>query len=174
MRPTHVPLSWALPLSCHHSLMPSPNPRILDRSTSPSSKLYLLKMPPSPQIKSYSYYLVEQFSSSKLPLSFQKRPCFGISVFLNKTAASSLPCNAKIAAFFFFKYLLFSLVAQRLERLPAMWETWVWSLGWHTPVFLPGESHGQRSLWTLSTGSQGVGHDWVTSLHFTFLFSAEI
>ena len=31
-----------------------------------------------------------------------------------------------------------SLVAQRLKPLPAMWETWVRSLG--------GESHGQRSL----------------------------
>ena len=49
-----------------------------------------------------------------------------------------------------------SLVAQRLKHPPAMWETWVRSLGWedsleketatHTPVFLPGKSHGQRSL----------------------------
>ena len=48
-----------------------------------------------------------------------------------------------------------SLVAQRLERLPAMQETRVWSLSrkipwrrkWQpTPVFLPGESHGGSSL----------------------------
>ena len=41
-----------------------------------------------------------------------------------------------------------------VKNLPAMWETWVRSLGWEdpleeawqpTPVFLPGESHGQRS-----------------------------
>ena len=38
------------------------------------------------------------------------------------------------------------------KRLPAMQETWVRSLGWEDPlekqmaVFLPGESHGQRSL----------------------------
>ena len=56
-------------------------------------------------------------------------------------------------------------VAQRLKRLPEMRETWVRSLGcgrpgfdpwdgkipwrrkWQpTPVFLPGESHGRRSL----------------------------
>ena len=46
-------------------------------------------------------------------------------------------------------------MAQRLKRLPAMWETWVRSLGREdplekematTPVFLPGESHGWRSL----------------------------
>ena len=48
-----------------------------------------------------------------------------------------------------------SLVAQMVKNLPAMWETQVQSLGqedpwrreWQpTPVFLPGESHGQRSL----------------------------
>ena len=48
-----------------------------------------------------------------------------------------------------------SLVAQRIKRLPAIQETRVRFLGWEdplekemqpTPVFLPGESHGQRSL----------------------------
>ena len=48
-----------------------------------------------------------------------------------------------------------SLVTQRLKHLPAMWETWVRSLGWEDPLdkgtatlpgFWPGESHGQRSL----------------------------
>ena len=47
------------------------------------------------------------------------------------------------------------LVAQRIKHLPAMQEPWVRSLGWEDPwrrkwqpilVFLPGESHGQRSL----------------------------
>ena len=51
---------------------------------------------------------------------------------------------------------LASLVAQRLKRLPAVQETQVRALGWEdspgegngkpTPVFLPGESHRQRSL----------------------------
>ena len=50
---------------------------------------------------------------------------------------------------------LSSLVVQTLKNLPAMRETWVQSLGWEdaleegmatTPVFLPGESHGQKSL----------------------------
>ena len=48
-----------------------------------------------------------------------------------------------------------SLVAQLVKNLPAMWETWVRSLGWEipwrrewqpTPISLPGESHGQGSL----------------------------
>ena len=48
-----------------------------------------------------------------------------------------------------------SLVAQRLKRLPGMWETWVRSLGWEdplekgkttpTPIFWPGEFHGLYS-----------------------------
>ena len=42
-----------------------------------------------------------------------------------------------------------------VKNLPAMQEIWVQPLGWEdplekewlpTPVFLPGESHGQRSL----------------------------
>ena len=71
-----------------------------------------------------------------------------------------------------FQHPLASLVAQMVKNLPAMWETWVRSLGWedfleegmqHTPVFLPGES-----LWTeepgrlQSMGLQRVGHDWAT------------
>ena len=50
---------------------------------------------------------------------------------------------------------LVSLMAQTVKNLPAMKETWVRSLGWEaprrrkwqpTPVFLPGEFYGQRSL----------------------------
>ena len=36
-----------------------------------------------------------------------------------------------------------------------------WRRKWQpTPVFLPGESHGWRSLVLQSTGSHRVGHDW--------------
>ena len=46
-------------------------------------------------------------------------------------------------------------MAQTVKNLPAMQETWVWSLGWEdswrrewqtTLVFLPREFHGERSL----------------------------
>ena len=62
-----------------------------------------------------------------------------------------------------------SLVIQIVKNLPAMWETWVQSLGWEdpleegmqpTPLFLPGEC-----LWTeesgrlYSKGLQRVGHN---------------
>ena len=49
------------------------------------------------------------------------------------------------------------LVAQTVKNLPAMWETWVPSLGWEdplkkgkdlpTPVFWPREFHGFYSPW---------------------------
>ena len=49
------------------------------------------------------------------------------------------------------QYSWASLVAQRVKNMPAMWETWVQSMGWRkewlpTPVFWPGKFHGQRSL----------------------------
>ena len=55
-----------------------------------------------------------------------------------------------------------------VKNPPAVWETWVRSLDWEdpwkrerlsTPVFLPGESQGQRSL----VGWQRVGHDSATN-----------
>ena len=51
-----------------------------------------------------------------------------------------------------------------IKNPPAMQETWVRSLGWEDPLeeevatdFLPGESHGQRSLgaaWGAASKSQ--------------------
>ena len=38
-----------------------------------------------------------------------------------------------------------------------------WRRAWQpSPVFLPGESHGQRSMGGYSIGSPRVGHDWAT------------
>ena len=56
------------------------------------------------------------------------------------------------------QYSWASLVAQLVKSPPAMWETWVWTLGWEdplekgkvpTPVFWPGEFHGLYSPWGL-------------------------
>jgi len=62
-----------------------------------------------------------------------------------------------------------SLVAQTVKNPLEMQETWVQSLGQEnplekgmavTPVFLPGEFHGQRSLASYkSMESQRAGHD---------------
>ena len=57
-----------------------------------------------------------------------------------------------------------SLVAQLVKNLPAMWETWVRSLGWEDPLeegkdthssILAWRFHGLYSPW----GVKRVGHD---------------
>ena len=65
-------------------------------------------------------------------------------------------------------------MAQREKRLPAMWETWVRSLGQEDPLeeeratiplFLPRESHGRRSL--VGYSPQGYKELYTTKrLHF--------
>ena len=67
-----------------------------------------------------------------------------------------------------------SLVAQRLKRLPPMRETRVRSLGWEDPLEKEMATHSRILAWRIpwtkepgglqSTGSQRVGHDWVTLL----------
>ena len=69
-----------------------------------------------------------------------------------------------------------SLVAQRLKRLPAMWETWIWSLGQEDPLEKEMATHSSIHAWRIpwteepggvqSTGSQRVRHAWATSLSF--------
>ena len=65
------------------------------------------------------------------------------------------------------------LVAQSVKNPPAVQEMgfdpWVRKIPWRrkwqpTPVFLPGESHGQRSLVGYSPGVTRVGYDLVTKL----------
>ena len=62
-----------------------------------------------------------------------------------------------------------SLVAQRLKRLPPMWETWVRSLGREDPLEKEMATHSSILAWRIpwteepgglqSTGSQRVAHD---------------
>ena len=65
-----------------------------------------------------------------------------------------------------------SLIAQLVKNLPAMRETWVWSLGWEdplrtkwlpTPLFWPGEFHGRP--WGCRESNMT---EWL-SFHFTSL-----
>ena len=67
-----------------------------------------------------------------------------------------------------------SLVAQTVERLPAMRETRVWFLGQEDPLEKEMASHSSTLAWKIpwreepdrlqSMGSQRVEHDWATSL----------
>ena len=71
------------------------------------------------------------------------------------------------------------LVAQRLKCLPAMWETWVGFLGQEAPLEKEMTTHSSILVWRIpwteepggqqSTGSQRVGHNWMTSLSVLLL-----
>ena len=63
----------------------------------------------------------------------------------------------------------FSLVAQLVKNPPAMWETWVQSLGWEDPLEKGTATHSSILAWRISwieepgglqsMGSQRVRHD---------------
>ena len=69
-----------------------------------------------------------------------------------------------------------SLVAQRVKHLPAMWETWVPSLGQEDPLEKEMVTHSSILAWRIpwteepgrlqTTGLQRVRHDSATSLSF--------
>ena len=62
-----------------------------------------------------------------------------------------------------------SLVAQMVKRLPAMWETWVQSLGWEDPLEKEMATHSRTLAWKIpwmeepdrlqSMELQRVGHN---------------
>ena len=69
-------------------------------------------------------------------------------------------------------------MAQMVKNLPAMQEMWVQSLGQEDPlekemattsVFLPAESHGQRSLVGYHPWGCRVRHNWVMNM-FIFIY----
>ena len=71
------------------------------------------------------------------------------------------------------QYSWASPVAQLVKNPPAMWETWVQSLGWEDLLEKGKATHSSiltwRIPWTvLSTGSRRVRHEWAT---FTFILS---
>ena len=57
------------------------------------------------------------------------------------------------------------LVAQLVKNPPAVWETWVCSLGWEDPPAKGKAAHSSIQAWRIpwtvqSMGSQRLGHDW--------------
>ena len=69
---------------------------------------------------------------------------------------------------------IYSLVAQRLKHLLAMWETWVWSLGWEDPLEKEMATHSSILAWRIPWmeelgGLQSTGHkesDTTEWIHF--------
>ena len=109
-----------------------------------------------------------------------KRPW--VHAFLFILASTVQGGQWKTSCFFFlsFYYLLLvvlgraSLVAQMVKRLPAMWETRVWSLCWEDLLEKEMATHSSILAWRIprmeehgrlqSMGSQRVGHNRATSL----------
>ena len=66
-----------------------------------------------------------------------------------------------------------------VKHLPAMQETPVQSLGWERPLEKEMATHPSTLAWKIpwmeepggiqSMGSKRIGHDWSTSLSFTFI-----
>ena len=63
-----------------------------------------------------------------------------------------------------YSYSGISLVAQAVKNLPAMQETWVWSLSWKDPLELGMTTYSSilawRIPWTEESGSHGVAKSW--------------
>ena len=69
--------------------------------------------------------------------------------------------------YFWHIFIWASLVAQLVKNLPAIRETWLWSLGWEDPLEKGKATHPSILAWRIpwavyTMGSQRVGHDWVT------------
>ena len=70
-----------------------------------------------------------------------------------------------------------SLIAQLVKNLPAMWETWVRSLGWEDPLEKEMATHSRILAWRIPWmeelgGLQSTGHkesDTTERLHFRLL-----
>ena len=68
-----------------------------------------------------------------------------------------------------------------VKRLAAIWETWVWSLGWEDVLEKEMATHSSMLAWIIpwteepgklqSMGLQRVGHNWATSLSFSLFLS---
>ena len=89
-------------------------------------------------------------------------------------------CSTQYAS----KFWKFSSVpsgSDTVKRLPAMWETWVLSLGREDPLEKEMATYSSIHAWKIrwieepgglqSMGSQRVGHDWATSLLLLLLLS---
>ena len=71
------------------------------------------------------------------------------------------------------QYSQASLVAQLVKNLPAMWETWVRSLGWEDPLEKGTTTHSSILVWRIPwTTVHGVAKSWtwLSDFHFHFTF----
>ena len=67
-----------------------------------------------------------------------------------------------------------SLIAQLGENLPAVWETWVWSLGWKDPLEKEKATHSSILAWRIPWSCKKLDTtEWLSrslSIHYTLQF----
>ena len=103
--------------------------------------------------------MLEPFQAESKQICFAKTVPRGLEPFLThipiNKVLSHVPIIYLVKYYNIYNIYWASLVTQMVKNLPAMQETQVQSPGWEdpqrrewipTPVFLPGEFHGQRSL----------------------------
>ena len=73
------------------------------------------------------------------------------------------------------------MVAQTVKNLPAMWENWVWALGWEDPLekgmvthssILAWRIHMDRGVWQTPVHGVAKSQPWLSDFTFTFHFYA--
>ena len=72
------------------------------------------------------------------------------------------------------QYSWFSLVAQLVKNLPAMWETWVRSLGWEDPLVKGKVTHSSILAWRIPWTIHGVAKIRTQQSDFQFQGGEEI
>ena len=122
---------------------------------------FLYSLPISPN----EHYLIK-IVVRRLPKGF---PFF----FLSLLEELSIDWNRIILSFIF--------LAQAVENLPAMQETWVWSVGWEDPLEKGMAPHSNILAWRIpwteapdglqSMGLQRVRHDWAMNAQVIFFIS---
>ena len=161
----HVPLSMGFPRQEYWSGLPFPsagdlpNPRIEPESLALAGRFFTIREAlkchwPTPYQEE-----VFPFQGAHLPYNLQGRIGQKSHPKANHTVILFIKAEAKCDQ---------CLAAQTVKNLPAMQETWVQSLvgkipcrrNWlPTPVFLPREFHGQRSLAGYSPWGHRVRHN---------------
>ena len=96
-----------------------------------------------------------------------------LHILINSDLSQEHECNCVFMVNWKHCWWKASLLAQMVKRLPAMQETWLWSLGLEDPLEKEMATHSSTLAWKIPwtkepgrlqfMGSQRVGHDWVAS-----------
>ena len=91
-----------------------------------------------------------------------------ITTQVHSSKNNSLTCVLQLLCGF--SYRDFTMFSRHVKKFGILYRL-EWRRKWQpAPVFLPGKSHGQRSLVGYSSWGHRVRHDWITSLSL-FIFS---